>query len=475
MQRGSRRIVPWVLAVTCACMPAPTARPDLIVLLVDTLRADRLGCYGSTRGLTPFLDTLAAKGHVVRHAYAQVPWTSPSVASLFTSRFQSQHGIVGFNSVLAESEITLAEALRNAGYATAGFSANGLIGPRLGYGQGFDTYEVSMPMPGTPPSTLRFSKRADAVVAEGLRWLDGLPRPLETRPPFFLYLHFMETHAPYAPPPALLDRVRAGQPPLDLEAVNAAAIEGTRASLAAARLADVIDAYDAEVMTIDAALARLFAELDRRGILEHATIVLTADHGEEFQEHGMFGHGRSLYEAVIRVPLIVVTPDGAGGRVVDGPVSLVDVAPTLLARAGVPIPDRFEGTSFAHLLEADGWLTAARRWWRDPAATLAEVPVLSERLQASSAAPGEAHSHERSVVLARRKLIVRRDGSRAFYALERDPDEHDGDGVGRAERVRLEAALDTLGVRAARDPAPRETRKPGEQRREALRGLGYVE
>jgi hypothetical protein len=285
----------------------------------------------------------------------------------------------------------------------------------------------------------------------------------------------METHTPYAPPPALLERVRGGRPTLDLQTVNAAAVARVRKPLDPASLADLTDAYDAEVMAIDAALARLFSALERRGILGRATVVVTADHGEEFQEHGLLGHGGSLYEALVHVPLVVVTPDGGRGHVVERVVSLVDLAPTLLERAGVSIPASFEGRSFARLLDGGGWGAAARRSLGGLFETTPISSAYSERLAPANAAPGEAHAHARAVILGRKKLIVRRDGGRAFYALDEDPLEGDADGVGEPDRARLEGRLAELGARAARDPAPREIRPPGERREQALRGLGYLD
>ena len=205
--------------------------------------------------------------------------------------------------------------------------------------------------------------------------------------PFFLFLHFYDVHTDFTPRQEYRERfVEPYSGRLTGSTTQLVNVRNGEETLSEADMRWLRQMYDAEIRQLDDLLGRFFAWLEDEELFDRTLFVVTSDHGEEFQEHGMFGHGRSLYEAVIRVPLIVVTPDGAGGRVVEGPVSLVDVAPSLLARADVPIPDRFEGTSFAHLLETDGWLTAARRWWRGRAETLAEGPVLSERLQASSAA-----------------------------------------------------------------------------------------
>jgi len=156
--------------------------PDVVLIVIDTLRADRLGVYGNERGLTPFLDAFARGAHVFERAYAQAPWTNPSVASLFTSRYLSQHGVVGFDSVLAAEETTLAEVLKQAGYGTGAFSANGLISRKAGFDQGFDVYRAHLTI--VPPAErfTRPAKRADEITGEALAWLDTLGRP-GARPP----------------------------------------------------------------------------------------------------------------------------------------------------------------------------------------------------------------------------------------------------------------------------------------------------
>src|SRR5690242_22307 len=223
---GTRRVrVSYLVAIglLLACSAGGCLRwvrrpPNVIVIVIDTLRADRLGSYGNTHGLTPFLDTLGTRGVVFKRAYAQSSWTNPSIASLFTSRFQSQHGVVIPASRLADSEVTLAEVLHARGYATGGFSANALIGNHVGFGQGFDEYQALWPAPPDATHYHGAKQRADSIDDLALQWLDR--RGCGATAPFFLYLHYVEPHPPYSPPAEVLKRLYPGRPAPDLDMVS---------------------------------------------------------------------------------------------------------------------------------------------------------------------------------------------------------------------------------------------------------------
>ena len=430
------------------------ARPNVVVVVADTFRIDRLGAYGNQRGLTPFLDQLATRGIVFRNAYATSSWTCPSVASLFTSRYPSQHRVVDYDSKLPEREVTLAERFAQAGYFTAAFTANFRLSKELGYAQGFDLYNAYL-----EDEKVTISKLDEQTTT----WLDwaknGYGKPL------FLYYHLMETHSPYDP-----DRELRGEEELALRrqlgpvaadgahatAINAALDAYRWQELEATDVSLLESLYDVEVALLDFRLRRLFALLERRGILPNALVVFTADHGEEFRDHGLLLHGTSLFNELIHVPLLVVPPGPPRPLAVDANVSLVDVAPTLLALLGLPPEPHFEGRP---LLPATD---------RHP-------DVLAEYLANND--PIDLGRHALALVRGSTKLIVPWKTAEApvLYDLAADPYETHPDPAGRtAERAVLgEAAAHAVAALAAR-AGTAEHGELDEQMRARLRALGYA-
>jgi len=448
------------------------AQPNILLIVLDTLRPDRLGSYGSTRGLTPFLDSLAARGFVFRNAYAQTSWTNASIASLFTSRYQSQHRVTSFQSVLPDTELTLSEVLKQHGYATAAFSANFLVRGDLGFGQGFDDYQAYS-RPDTLTGRTYTKERAGRVNQESLAWLDRLRHDRNPLPPIFLYLHYMEPHNPYDPPDAFLDKVLNGRERPDAGKINRAMNLSNILPFSDDMVQAVKDFYDAEVMSLDAQLREQFAALQSRGFLDNAIVVMLADHGEEFREHGLMGHHQTLYEEVIRVPLIILVP-GHGERVDVSPiVSLTDIAPTLLDLVGMPAPPRFEGASLRDPMGIPRW-----RWGFLGAATRASAPsatdsgvAFSELIKETTA---RQRPHEHAVITDSSKLIVGVNGEHEFYDLMRDPGETNAQALGEPERQRLDHDIARLRQLAA--PAtPGAAATPDAETRERMRALGYAE
>ncbi len=373
--------------------PAPGA-PNLVLVVADTLRADRLGAYGYGRGTSPSFDRLAAEAALFEQARAQAPCTFPSVNSLLTSRpawaFSGRPaGRLGIPDALP----SLAVHLRRAGYRTAAVSASpvvraqpGAINREGGFGRGFDLF------------------------LDGCTWRDGrcVGRRAETLlgllpEPFFLYLHYLDPHDPYAPPPLPGRRRFAGPPPPDPAAAAgdprpaAARLYATGdAALTPAALAHLEDLYDEEVAWLDARLADLLAALDRRALLDRTLLVVTADHGESFLDHGHLRHCRSLYDDELRVPLLVRPPGGTPARRIPDPVALLDVAPTILDYAGLH-PPALAGRTLRPWLESTGRPT---------------LPVTSSA--------GTA----RALVVGRWKLIHDLDtGQSLLYDLRADPGE----------------------------------------------------
>jgi arylsulfatase A-like enzyme len=443
------------LLAGCGAPPRP---PDIIVIVGDTLRADRLGSYGGDRALTPFIDSIAARATLFRNAYAASSWTNPSVASVFTSRYPSQHGVISFDSVLPESEVTLAEALREAGYVTAFFSPNGVLREDWGYGQGFSEFaEFAIPGIEQQPDHLRLPYRADYTNRHALAWLDSLKPSGAKRPPVFLYIQYMEPHSPYAPLKGALERILAGRKPPDLDEVNRFAFVGNDVAMDERVLRDLQDVYDAEVLSLDTELRRLFKGLAARGLLENAIVVVTSDHGEEFKEHGLIGHEKTLFGEVTRVPLLIALPKTSAPAEVAEVVSLVDLAPTLLSLIGWPIPPSFEGRG---LLSRSGE---------------ASPPGLaySELIVPETGGWRRFGPHQRSLVVGGSKLITGIRGETEYYDLKADPGERAPAALDEAERAALREKIEAIQQRLASRGGAREVKPIDEETRKQIRALGY--
>lgn len=324
--------------------PAST-RPNILLYVVDTLRADHLGCYGYPRPTSPNVDALAAESLLFEDAIAQASWTTPSTASILTGRDPLGHGALELGQGLRQDVPTLAELLRANGYRTGGFVTNGNVSGSLGFRRGFDEY-VYLPEDRTRPTVHVPADELHERVFSWLRAGDGRP--------FFLYVHATDPHAPYAAPQRLVDRFRpAGPlPPLATLAEPVRALQGDPALATPENVAYLTALYDAEIAFLDENLAKLIAELRTLGLYDASVVVLTADHGEELHDHGRFGHGHSLYREQTRIPLLLRLPGGAqGGQRVTAVARLIDVLPTLLGELGVAVPEGVRGRSLLALAE----------------------------------------------------------------------------------------------------------------------------
>ncbi len=341
------------LLVLAGCGPDHSpAPPNIILIVIDTLRADHLGAYGYERPTSPVFDALAAQGTIFTNATAPSSWTRPSMASLFTSRVPSDHGAVSSLAPLDAELTTLAELLRDGGYRTLGVSGNfPHVNDKSGLARGFETF-VSLAVPARESDadplmrlTLReggepVPLRAPTAVEVNERVSEVLSGPSKTdEGPLFLYVHYMDPHAGYLAPEPFRARFRrpdasAGERPaatsdylVDLAAGRVEPLPGERERL--------IDLYDAEIAYVDSELGRLLEALARRGLMDDAVVVVLSDHGEEFADHGGWFHGLTLHAEVLRVPLVIRGAAGLEGGTRDDPVELLDVPTTLLALAGL--------------------------------------------------------------------------------------------------------------------------------------------
>ncbi|MDF1798106.1 MAG: sulfatase [Planctomycetota bacterium] len=391
-------------------------RGPVVLFVVDTLRADHLGCYGYEPDTSPALDRLAAEGVLFEACQAQSSWTKPATASVLTGLLPSQHGAVHKVSALPPEHLLLAEPLGAAGYATAAFGGNGFIfGTEQGFSRGFDTFHSGVDLQGDGNEQL--IAEADLLVDGAIDWLDGHMQS-EADQPFFLYVHVIDPHDPYAPPPDLVHAF--GEPlappfPTDAELARpgpvVARYPGGVPDVVQERMRQL---YDGEIAGADRAFGRLLESLERHGVYDEATIVFVSDHGEEFFDHGGVGHNPLLYQEVIQVPLVVKFPTSLGdalpGQRFAPRVRQVDVLPTLLDTLGIELePERAAQLAGQSLVPA---LLGEASWGEQPAVTEVDyegvyrksliqggtkyvrtwAPRLEERLFDLEADPGETRN-----------------------------------------------------------------------------------
>jgi arylsulfatase A-like enzyme len=335
-----------VLLLGCAEVPHEQ-RPNIVLVSLDTLRADKLGTYGGPAGLTPNLDRFASQALVFESAYAQSSETLFSHASLFTSRYPSELGTLDYDFVLPESEPTLAAVLGAYGYKTAAFTGAGHLHPDFGFSSGFEHYKADVEWGGLFHAVHGMAQYLDATPTEQPRFLflhgyDAHPRYLKPPPFGFLFAdltRFGPARKAILSPMGTMRVVdgvyHPGAEPAALIAARGTGADGAQEALNAEDLALIVGAYDGAVAYADAWFGLLMAELDAREMLDDTLIVVLSDHGEELGENGVFNHRYSLSEPVIHVPLMIRLPGAErGGERVTKTAQLVDVLPTLLSFAG---------------------------------------------------------------------------------------------------------------------------------------------
>jgi choline-sulfatase len=358
------------VSVAVPAQPELTRKPirNVVLFLVDTLRADKLAPYNpDTRVQTPGLLHFLENAAVMLRARSQENWTKPSVATLLSSLYPWQHNAVSDEAVLPEAVELLPEVLGKLGYFTGAFIANGYVSDKFGFKQGFDSYH----------NYVREGRRSNAqtVAADVLDWLDARPHDR----PFFLYVHTIDPHVPYMPPKEFL-KLYDAEPYAGPVAFlgRSDLLEHIKVGHLALEQRDkdrLVALYDGEISYHDVHFAAIMAGLEKRGLADDTLVVLTADHGEEFWDHGSVGHGHSVFDELLHVPLVVRLPGVTRrGATVAADVGLVDVAPTILDALGEVPPESMAGHSFLPELRGDaadapratvsgfmgGWRTVAR-------------------------------------------------------------------------------------------------------------------
>jgi choline-sulfatase len=361
----TKKAGPAIAAILFAmlCWPTPGCAPrqeteaerplNVLLVVVDTLRADRLGCQGNDSGLTPAIDAAATVGVRFSRASAHSPWTLPSIASLLTSRHPSRHrtgeklGPFRF-STLPGDVPTLQQRFGDAGYRTAAVINVDFLSSAFGMTRGFN--HVDFAASDSNSETRRAAPTTDAALGR----LDELAGA-----PFFLLVHYFDPHLEYDPPAAYRRRHarrqdRAGTGRLFGSKTEMSALRQGRIRLAPAVLQRLEGLYDAEVAYTDQEIGRLLNRLTALDLDSSTLVVITADHGEEFGDHQGFEHGHTLYEELLHVPLVLRLPHRLPrGRVVDSAVRQIDLAPTILELAGLSPEECFAGKSLLPLIEGN--------------------------------------------------------------------------------------------------------------------------
>ncbi|HJO02922.1 MAG TPA: sulfatase [Acidobacteriota bacterium] len=327
-----------LLLATSGCAPEPPG--NVVLVVIDTLRADHMSLYGYDRQTTPHLDELATTGSVFEHAYSASSWTLPGVASILTGLYPSAHGAgTSSHRRIRDGVITLPQYLSATGYATAAVVNVSFLLPRFGMAAGFDHYDLE-------PATATELRLADESLDDALDWLDSR----DSSKPFFLFLHLFDVHHQFdAPEPARGVFTAAFA---DRYGDTLATLESRTAAEQAGDVEFAKAAYDEEILWVDSQVGRLFEALRERDLDETTWVALTADHGEAFSgEHYHRGHGMSLYDEVMRVPLVLWGPGVPAVRHQE-PVSTVDIVPTLLDLTGREVPE-VSGGSLVPLMEGE--------------------------------------------------------------------------------------------------------------------------
>ena len=356
-----------MMLTASASIPRATARPEMpnvLLVVIDTLRADHVGTYGYRHPTTPNIDNLADRAVVFEKVVSQAPWTAPAMASLFTGLYPSVHGLDGgivwgegttssgslpfaVQKTLPPSHQTLAEVFRHAGYATAGFVSNLYVNSIFGFAQGFDHFDDEYADYNLEQGEVK--RRAEVTNKRVFEWLQaGLEEP------FFLFVHYNDPHWPYDPPPpfgrGFISSYRGSFTPTKTREVVVTHRE-VPPPLSDQDLAYIVGLYDGEIQYVDAYLGKLLAAVRKLPTARDLVTVVTADHGEEFLDHGAFNHGYTLYEEQTSVPFILSAPARFNPRRVSQQVRLIDAVPTLLELAGVGNQNsKFQGRSLVPLL-----------------------------------------------------------------------------------------------------------------------------
>jgi len=429
-----RNLVFNALLVTGIAWPALAAQPNIVLITIDTARADRMGFLGSKAGLTPNLDAVARQSVVFFRAYAHVPLTTPSHATILTGTYPQFNHLDDLGTPLAKDIPYLPDILRQRGYHTAAFVGSQVLDPKSaaapGFDRGFDTYDAGFHSRQSGEDRYHsVERRAEVVVDHTVAWIRR-----HQQGPFFVWVHVYDPHDPYDPP-ALFKAKYAAAP------------------------------YDGEIAYADAALGKLFTALRSQGLYDGALIAVVADHGEAFGEHGEQSHGFFLYDETLHVPLMLKLPaERAAGLRMETRVGLVDLAPTLLQEVKIDSPKAMQGETLLTLMKA---CTGGAK------GTVAAKSAPDRPAYAETDYPHRAFGWSSLYSLRSGKYLYIEAPERELYDQSVDPGAlHNLAGSSMAVADTMASQLDEF----RRKTAGAATRQPSidPQRVEQLQALGYV-
>ena len=461
MKGPGRAILAVVLGCPLLAACQARGRPNILLVVIDTARADRFSFEGYARETSPRIAALGSEGAIYQQAWTPAPWTLPAHASLFTGLFPSSHGADSGHLRLDDGFRTLAERLHDAGYRTVGYAANPWVGRQYGLDQGFDTYE-ELWKDATKGREDAGAADLNGKVERFLAWRRESAAAREQ--PFFLFLNYLEPHLPYNPPeparsrflspgtdPATVERLRHFKHPEEVRFVLGLG------GLEPADFRVLSDLYDGEIAYVDGRVGELAGFLRSEGLLDGTVVVVTSDHGEEIGDHGFLDHKMNVFQELLRIPLVVRYPAAVepGQRIAE-PVMLQDLYPTLLGLAGVPADDGDSGSPREALalpgvrgLRRAGARSAPGRAGEatadkgpilisEFARPIQFLEIIKERFPEARIAPWD-----RALVAYRRgseKIHWASDGRHRLYDVERDPKETTDLAADRPDRVKALAA-----------------------------------
>lgn len=457
----------FLITFSTGCSPEVNQPPNIILIVLDTVRKDHVSCYGSKRETTPHIDRLAGQGVLFTNAISTASWTLPSHASMFTGLYPSTHkatfakahieDVTALTKVnfLDEKFTTLAEVLKDHGYSTGGFVAAAWCRAVFGLGQGFDVYSDDYRSPG--------GRTAREINDDAFEWLKN-----QKKGPFFLFINYFDAHSPFDPPQPFKTLYQDDPKSMDgyiQENKTIRYVIKNKTKLPDALKERILALYDGEINYVDSEIGRLAAFLKSLKVYDNSVIIITSDHGESFGEHYLMDHGRALYEELIHVPLIIIGPNIPMGVRRDFLVQNVDFMPTILELLKIQVPPSCQGKSFLKAMlspdaseprnAAFSEASAERNWIKDY---------------------GESFNRDqKSIRTTEWKLLRSSNGEKELYQLNTDHEELWNLSEDKPEEVSKLMEELSQWERTVYSDKPESQKEIGGETQKQLRSLGYIQ